>query len=89
MNQEKYLLAKRKVRVFRKFYQHVITYVLVNLGLFLVNMLNLEEGLWFYYPLFGWGVGVLAHGLAVFSKYRLFDEDWEERKIRQTLEKMK
>jgi len=34
-----------------------------------VNLIFTPDKLWFYWPLLGWGIGILAHGLAVnFSK---------------------
>jgi hypothetical protein len=51
------------------FFFHVSAYVLVNLILIAVNLIFTPDKLWFYWPLLGWGIGILAHGLAVnFSK---------------------
>jgi len=51
------------------FFYHFCAYVLVNVVLLIVNLWLTPGVLWFYWPLLGWGIGVLAHGLAVnFSK---------------------
>lgn len=51
------------------FFFHFSAYVLVNAILIAVNLLLTPQVLWFIWPLLGWGVGILAHGLAVnFSK---------------------
>ena len=47
------------------FFFHFSAYVLVNLILIAVNLLTTPDQLWFYWPLLGWGIGILAHGLAV------------------------
>ena len=36
-----------------------------TLILIAVNLLLTPDKLWFYWPLLGWGIGILAHGLAV------------------------
>ena len=47
------------------FFFHFSAYVLVNLILIAVNLLLTPDKLWFYWPLLGWGIGILAHGLAI------------------------
>ena len=47
------------------FFFHFSAYVLVNLILIAVNLLLTPDQLWFYWPLLGWGIGILAHGFAV------------------------
>ena len=48
------------------FFFHFSAYVLVNAILIAVNLLTTPNKLWFYWPLLGWGIGILAHGLAVY-----------------------
>jgi 2TM domain len=43
---------------------HVVVYVLVNALLLIINLLNRDGGLWFFYPLIGWGIGLTIHYLA-------------------------
>jgi hypothetical protein len=38
---------------------------------------------------FGWGIAIFFHGLGLFRRNILFSDDWEERKIKEELEKMK
>ena len=82
----KYLKAKERVETLRGFYIHLTVYVLVNLGLFSINMLVTPDGLWFFWPLMGWGLGVVFHALSVFGPGRGFGTDWEERKIKELME---
>lgn len=51
------------------FFFHFSAYVLVNAILIAVNLILTPQTLWFFWPLLGWGIGILAHGLATqFSK---------------------
>lgn len=48
---------------------HLSAYLFVNAILIAVNLLLTPHTLWFIWPLLGWGIGILAHALAVnFSK---------------------
>jgi hypothetical protein len=54
----------------RGFLIHLFVYIAVNAMLFAVNLLYTPDFYWFLFPLFGWGVGLLAHGIAVFRRRR-------------------
>jgi hypothetical protein len=43
---------------------HLVVYGLVNLMLLIINLLNRDGGLWFFYPLIGWGIGLTIHYIA-------------------------
>ncbi len=45
----------------RGFLIHFSVYVLVNVILTAVNLLTTPDKLLFYWPLIGWGVGLLGH----------------------------
>jgi hypothetical protein len=47
------------------FFFHFSAYVIVNVILIAVNLLFTPQVIWFFWPLLGWGIGILAHGLAV------------------------
>ncbi|MEL6131015.1 MAG: 2TM domain-containing protein [Cyanobacteria bacterium J06628_4] len=47
--------------------------------LFLIDLMT--GGVWwFYWPLFGWGIGIVAHAVSVFGGGWLGSE-WERKKI--------
>jgi hypothetical protein len=46
---------------------HLVTYLAVNALLVGVNLLATPGRLWFFWPLLGWGAGLLAHALAIFA----------------------
>jgi hypothetical protein len=62
-------------------------YILVNLFLFLFNINTSPDSLWFYWPLLGWGIAIAMHAYSVFGSGHLFGADWEEKKIREVMEK--
>lgn len=86
--EERYLRAKKKVENLKAFYIHLIVYILVNIMFIVINVATFEysEHWWFIYPLMGWGIGLASHGLSV-SSFGLFGPDWEERKIKEYMEK--
>ena len=42
---------------------------------------------WVEWTAFGWGLGVAAHGVSVLARGSAFGRDWEERKVREYLER--
>ncbi|MGB3755779.1 MAG: 2TM domain-containing protein [Rivularia sp. (in: cyanobacteria)] len=84
---ETYIRAKRRVRVIKAFYIHLATYVGVMLLLLLIDLLT-GGGWWFYWPLLGWGVGIAAHGFAVFGIGGFLGSSWEQKKTKDLMNKM-
>lgn len=79
-----YERAHKRVGEIRDFYMHLLSYLAINIGLFAIDMLT-GGGTWFFWPLIGWGVVVLLHGMTVLLGGSLFIERWEERKVRQLM----
>ncbi|HEX6398906.1 MAG TPA: 2TM domain-containing protein, partial [Actinomycetota bacterium] len=71
------------------FYTHLVVYLVVNTGLFLINLLSRGEGggWWFFWPLAGWGIGLLIHGLTTFTG--LFSDSWKARKAAEIYERQR
>lgn len=87
--QERYYQAKKKVEEIKGFYGNLIAYIIFN-GFFLVlNLMTSPNELWFYWPLIGWGVGVLFHGMKVFNYSPFLSKDWETRKMKEFMEEEK
>src|SRR3712207_6616102 len=76
--QRSYDRARARVQELKGFYTHATAYVLVNIGLFVINLLT-GGGWWYYWPLLGWGIGLGVHALSVFgfSGGGPFGQDWE------------
>jgi len=81
----KYQKAKGRVEEIKDFYTHLIVYVVINLMLFSINMITSPGGLWFIWPLMGWGVAIVLHAVRVFAG--TLGTDWEEKKIAQFMDK--
>jgi len=86
-NDERYAAARKQVEEEKGFYSHLASYVLVNLFLFFVDLFTSPGHWWFYWPLLGWGIGLASHGVNVFGKAGLFSKKWEERRIKQVMDK--
>jgi hypothetical protein len=89
MNTEemKYQKAKKRVAAIKGFYIHLIVYLVVNLMLFSINMIASPDRLWFFWPLIGWGSAVGLQALFIYSPIPRFGEDWEQRKIKEFMER--
>lgn len=86
---EKYQRARKQVEDIKGFYGNLISYVLVNLFLMFINLKYSPDHIWFFWPMLGWGVGVLFHGAKVFNWFPFMNKEWEERKIREFMEEEK
>jgi hypothetical protein len=85
-DKQAYERAHKRVEELRGFYIHLLVYLVMNLGLFVIDLLT-PGGPWFFWPLVGWGIGLLIHGVTVLLGGSLLGERWEERKIRQLMNK--
>jgi hypothetical protein len=83
----RYERARRRVREIRGFYLHVAVFVVINTLLHVINFMAAPTVYWAFWPLLGWGIGLLAHGLATYRWMPFVGKKWEERKIRELLEK--
>lgn len=90
----RYERARKRVQAVSGFYKHLAAYVLVNLFLLLRAYFKLKPGEEFFEfgnfsLLFFWGFGVAVHALTTFGPAAFMGRDWEERKIRQIMEREK
>lgn len=67
MDEMAYRRAAWRVEARLAFYRHLMIFVVVNLLLAALNLLRNPEHLWFPWVIFGWGIGLLAHFLNVYS----------------------
>ncbi len=59
-------IARKRAGAKLGWYIHVTMYALVNLFLYLSSDLAFGTRRWTVYPLLGWGLGVMLHGVSVF-----------------------
>ena len=91
---EEYYMAYKRVKRIKGFYTHLIVYIFINLYLILnkcyeANSKDSLTNLNSYSTTFFWGIGLLAHGLSVFGRELFFGSNWEEKKIKQYMERDK
>ncbi len=91
-----YLEAQKRVKKIKGFYVHIVFFVVANLFLFILpfilnkqNNLNINIVYWTFSNVGFWGLGLLIHGLSVFAPIFFFGKEWEERKIKELIEKEK
>ncbi|MEE6127036.1 2TM domain-containing protein [Chryseobacterium arthrosphaerae] len=90
----RYQRAKRQVERLRGFYVHLFIYILVNLMIVYYNYSHLKPGeSYFQFKNFFtatfWGIGIVAHAAVVFLSRSDYLRNWEEKKIRELMEKEK
>jgi hypothetical protein len=85
---EKYNHARKQMLEIKGFYGHLSVYLLVNTGLLILNLATSPQYLWVFWPMFGWGIGLVSHAISVYAPYKMFGKNWEERKTREIMEKM-
>ena len=84
-DRQSYERARARVEALRGFYVHATAYVLVNIGLFAINLFA-GGSWWFFWPLLFWGIGLGVHALNVLLLGGHFGRDWEERKTRELMD---
>lgn len=86
INEYKYKKAKEKVECIKGFYSHLLAYMIVIPVLAYLNYVTTSFP-WVIFPALGWGLGLTAHGLQAFGYLPFLGKDWEERKIREFMER--
>lgn len=96
--EQQYIRAQKRVEEIKKFYKHLVVYILINLVFIgrriykdivyrdesvMEAFLDLHN----YNLFFWWGVIVFLHGFSVFAKGKFFSKKWEERKIKEYMNK--
>jgi hypothetical protein len=90
---DRYKLAKKRVDNERGFYTHLSFYIVINLIILFINTHSENQGFrdWsqphLYITPILWGIGLLFHGLKVFKNNFIFRKSWEERKIKELMDK--
>jgi hypothetical protein len=70
------IIKKQYSEELKSFLVHAILYLLVNFGLFIYFYSSNGDLKLFYWVLIGWGVGLVAHALAVFGIMKLLHKEW-------------
>jgi len=65
------------------FKYHLLIYVLVNAGLWVIWALTYTGYPWPVWPLLGWGIGIFFHYLGVYRPMNFFSVEKEIDKLKQ------
>lgn len=83
---KRYEKAKERVEAIKGFYGNLVAYCVVIPVLAYINY-KTTSFTWVIFPALGWGFGLLGHGLKAYGYNPLFGKNWEEKKIREFMEK--
>ncbi len=89
ISEKKYKLAKKRLEKLKVFYIHFGIYVICVPVFIYLNFLSNAGFPWAVFPIVGWGIGVTSHASETFNYNPFFGKNWEERKIRELMDKDK
>lgn len=78
--------AKQTAKLRVEFRIHLISYIAVNTFLAIINLSLTPDYLWVVWPLLGWGIGIIMHGLQVHYSTQ---SSFKERMIQKEMNKLK
>lgn len=96
--EQNYIKAKKRVKDIKGFYVHLTVYIIINIfisGVIIYGLMVSGDSFTEAFSNFGvystwlfWGIGMFFHWLGVFGFKSIgFGRDWEERKIKEMMEK--
>lgn len=96
--EQNYIKAKKRVKDIKGFYVHLIVYIIINIfisGVIIYGLMVSGDSFSEILSNFGvystwlfWGIGMFFHWLGVFGFKSIgFGKDWEERKIKEMMDK--
>ncbi|WP_159948415.1 2TM domain-containing protein [Polaribacter septentrionalilitoris] len=96
--EQNYIKAKKRVKDIKGFYIHLTVYIIINIfisGVIIYGLMVSGDSFTEAFSNFGvystwlfWGIGMFFHWLGVFGFKSIgFGRDWEERKIKEMMEK--
>ena len=81
VEEQKYILAKKRVEKIKGFYIHSFITIIVIAFLIFINLKFSPQFHWFWFPVFGMGIGLFFHWLGIFGSHLFFGKDWEKKQI--------
>lgn len=83
-----YQKAKEKVQETKSFYSGLAIYTLVNASIIYIWYAYSGTSFqWFWFPIIGWGFGLLTQAFDVYEVNFFLGKQWENRKVNQILSK--
>lgn len=93
-NQNAEQTAEQNAKLKVEFRIHIATYIVVNALLTAINLILTPENIWVVWPVLGWGVGLLIHGINVQTstnstlKERMIEKELEKQKNQRNMNKV-
>lgn len=85
--EEKYYQVKKQVKKIKDFYTSLLMYCLfIPFIIFIWYNYSSNTIQWFWFPILGWGIGLVFQGAETFNKFPVFGKDWENRKIQELMD---
>jgi 2TM domain len=83
------LRARKKLKKLKGFYINLICYCIFIPFIIYINLRYSPEYHWFWYSIGGWGISILFNAWSVFGPELFLGSDWEDRKIKELMDKDK
>ncbi|MGS2726905.1 histidine kinase [Psychroserpens sp. BH13MA-6] len=83
---DSYVRARNYVEELKAFYYSLASYFVVIPFLIFINYRTYWQFQWFWFPMFGWGIGLCFQAFKVFVNNGAFGRNWEKRKIEQFMQ---
>jgi sensor histidine kinase YesM len=80
---DSYLRARKHIDDLKEFYYSIISFFIVIPFLIFINYKTYWGFQWFWFPMIGWGIGLIINAFKVYMSDGIFGRNWEERKIKQ------
>nr|WP_302578877.1 2TM domain-containing protein [Methanobrevibacter arboriphilus] len=89
-DKKSYYNAKKRVKEVKIFHRSLISYIIINIFLFIINLIFSPGFWWFLFVVAIWGIFIVLQFLRIFVfKNKIFGEDWEDKKIKEYMDKDK
>lgn len=82
MTEDQRQWAIKRIRAKRAFWVHLAVYLAVNTLLVFIWAAGSGDHFWPMWPMLGWGIGVVAHGVTVYVGPSTISEERIERELR-------
>jgi hypothetical protein len=87
ISEKKYEQAKEQVEKIKGFYVHATIYFIFVPVFIWLNYISNAGFPWAIFPIGGWGFGLMGHAAETFNYNPFFGKEWEERKIKDLMDK--
>ena len=81
-----YKQAKKIVKKKKSFYSNFISWAIMSVFFFILNMTTGAHFHWWIFPTLGWGIGVAFHYVDAFGVFK--SKDWEQRAVQKEMNKL-